>query len=271
MEDKIKSAFEGIHADNSLKSNTKDYIYEKTNGYSGRKNIAPRRIGAVVACAVVLLFGIGGYSSYAVPVSTVSMDINPSFELKVNVYGKVVDVEGYNDDGVKLAQELDVSGMSYEDAVNTALDNSYVVSCLEEDNLLEVTVSSAFEKETQKMQECLASQTDIPSENIYCLGNNEDAKTAHSQGISLGKYRAYLELSEINPDITVDDVKDLTMREIRNMINAEKGGNSDSSSGAGGQGNGQNNGQSSNQGNSQNSSQGNQNGQGNKYQYGKNN
>lgn len=261
MENKIKSAFDSIHADDALKSKTEDYIYTKTNGYSGRKNTARRRIVAAVVCAVILLFGIGGYSSYAVPVSAISMDINPSVEFGVNIYGRVVDVKGYNGDGVKLAQELDVKGLSYDDAVNTALDNSYVVSCLEEDNLLEVTVSSAFENKTKEMEDCIASQTDIPSENIYCLGSNEDAKTAHSQGISLGKYRAYLELAQINPDITVDDVKNLTMREIRDMINAESGENTDNSEDAGAQGNGQGSGQN----NSQN------NGQGNKYQYGKNN
>lgn len=261
MEDKIKSAFDSIHADDTLKSKTEDYIYTKTNGYSGRKNTAQRRIAAAVACAVILLFGISGYSSYAVPVSAVSMDINPSVELGVNIYGRVVDVKGYNEDGIKLAQELDVKGLSYDDAVNAALDNSYVVSCLEEDNLLEVTVSSAFENKTKVMEDCIASETDIPSENIYCLGNNEDAKSAHSQGISLGKYRAYLELSEINPDITVDDVKNLTMREIRDMINAESDENTDNAAGSGTQGNGQGSGQN----NSQN------NGQGNKYQYGKNN
>ena len=34
----------------------------------------------------------------------------------------------------------------------------------------------------------------------------------------MGKYRAFLELQKVKPDITVDDVKGLTMRQIRDLI-----------------------------------------------------
>lgn len=264
MEDKIKSAFDRVHADASLKSQTKEFVYNKTNGYSGRKNVKPRRIAAAAACAVIVLFGAGGYASYAYPVAAVSMDINPSVELEVNIYERVIDVKGYNDDGVALAHELDIKGMSYSDAVNSVLENGTVVSCLKSDGVFEVTVSSSSEKRMKNMENCIASETDIPSSDIYCLENSEDVATAHSLGLSLGKYRAFLELQQSYPDITAEEVKSLSMREIRNMINGDNSGNT-----SGSQNSSQGSGQGS--GNGQGNAQGDGSGNGNKYQYGKNN
>ena len=54
------------------------------------------------------------------------------------------------------------------------------------------------------------------------MGNFDDVKEAHSVGLSFGKYRAFLELQKVNPDITIDDVKGLTMRQVRDLINNSK-------------------------------------------------
>ena len=54
---------------------------------------------------------------------------------------------------------------------------------------------------------------------------------AHEAGLSFGKYRAYLELKELDPDITPDDIRDLSMREIQDLIDSLSGGESTSSDG----------------------------------------
>lgn len=41
---------------------------------------------------------------------------------------------------------------------------------------------------------------------------------AHEAGLSYGKYMAYLELKELDPDIAPEDVQGMTMREIRDRI-----------------------------------------------------
>ena len=57
--------------------------------------------------------------------------------------------------------------------------------------------------------------------NISCHSTNmEEINEAHSAGLSVGKYRAYLELKELDPSVTIDDIRDLSMREIRDLINS---------------------------------------------------
>lgn len=222
MNNKIKSAFDQIHAEDSLKAKTKAYIYERSNCYGRRKAAKVMRFSVAVVCFFAVMLGVGGYFSYTTPVAAISIDINPSVELKINMYDKVIDVRGYNEDGIKLSNELDIQYMNYSEAINAVLANEMVAACLSDDNLLEITVAADSQKVSEKMQRCISSNTDVPSEHIFCYGNQEDIAKAHSAGLSFGKYRAFLELQEINPDITVEDIKGCTMREIRDMINGEE-------------------------------------------------
>ena len=73
----------------------------------------------------------------------------------------------------------------------------------------------------QKSEEMLANiETCIPDHhNIYCyMGNIEEVNAAHASGLSFGKYRAYTELQKADPQITIEDVKGLTMRQIRDLL-----------------------------------------------------
>lgn len=146
------------------------------------------------------------------------MDINPSIELELNIYDKIVSVKGYGDDGIALAEELSVKNMSYSDAINCILENRKVIDCMKQDSLLEVTVTSSSRKRAERLRNGICTQTSIKKEHIYCSDNREGIEAAHSAGISFGKYRAFLELRESNPDVSIDDIRDLTMREIRNMM-----------------------------------------------------
>lgn len=247
MEKKLKSAFGQIHAEDSLKSKTKAYIYEKTNGYVRKTRVDFNRAVMSMACLLTAVIGIFAYFSYTIPVAAISIDINPSIELEINRYDKVINVKGYNDDGIRLAEELDVRNMDYSSAINAVMENQTVISCLSHDNVLEITISGDSEKTNKKMQYCISDKTNVAQKDIYCYGNKDDIQAAHSAGLSVGKYRAFLELKEKDPDITTEDVRGLTMREIRDMAKNDSSDNADDCSGGGkhhGNGNGHGKGQS---------------------------
>mgnify|MGYP006964182038 CR=1 FL=1 len=56
-----------------------------------------KRVLSVAAC--LLLLFLGGRQFYFIPTVKISIDINPSMELGVNRFDRIVSVEGYNDDG----------------------------------------------------------------------------------------------------------------------------------------------------------------------------
>lgn len=259
MDRKIKSAFDGIHADSSLKDNTKEFLakklYEKEKVKSKRFRLAP-----ALTCAVIMLTAVIGYFSYTTPVMAISLDVNPSIELQVNTFNKIVEVTPYNDDAENAVLETDVKNMNYQDGINALMDSEIISECLKNDNLVEITVATDNSDKYEKVKANLATQSGISANCIYNCENNEDVKKAHSLGLSLGKYRAFLELQEVNPEITAEEVKDMTMREIRDLT-SKSSGSSEQAGSAGQNGQGNRNGQGS--------SQGQGNGQGK--QYGKNN
>ena len=71
----------------------------------------------------------------------------------------------------------------------------------------------------------------------------ETAQAAREAGLSLGKYRAYLALSALDPTVTQADAGEMTMGEIQQCIDACQGHGYGQGQQGSGQGNGQDSGQ----------------------------
>ncbi len=228
MYEKLKTSFDHIHAESDLKDRTREFLLRKMSAYSKTPPARWRLLTALI-CLVFILSGLGGGGwLYFTPVSAVSIDINPSIEFRINRFDRVLSVEGYNDDGMDLAAGLNVRHMSYMDAISQVLNDKMVTECLAQDEVLSIMVSSADGERQNEMLanvECYAAGY----YNVYCgMGRYEDMTAAHTCGLSFGKYRAFLELQTLDPDITPEDVQGWTMREIRDRIGALSGAAPDS-------------------------------------------
>lgn len=72
-----------------------------------------KRWGIMIAVAMAcLLFVSTSVVLYFTPTVVVSVDINPSLEMEINRFNRVVDVKGYNEDGVAFANALNIKHMS---------------------------------------------------------------------------------------------------------------------------------------------------------------
>lgn len=216
MNGKIKEAFEQIQAENELKEKTKEFIFQKTNGYNKVRTGNYKYLVSVFACAVLLF--IGGHWLYFTPTVEISIDINPSIELEINRFDKIISLESYNDDGQELIKTLNVKFKDYSEAMNQIFKSEDIISLLEKDEIMTIAVIGSGSTQSEKVLSNLQSYTE-EKHNTYCYyAHSEEVENAHESGLSCGKYKAYLELKEVNPDITVDDIHHMTMREIRNMI-----------------------------------------------------
>ena len=222
MDDKIKNTFDQIHADEYLKSETKKYLIEKTDGYSTLRRCSGRMVYAIAAGIAAVFLMAGGGISYFTPVAAISIDINPSIELQINPYDRVIDCTGYNDDGTRVVQQLDVRHMNYADAVDLVLENEEIEDYLEEDNLLEVTVAGDSEKRTDRIHSCISRKHHVDAEHVHNFGDNSDIEAAHSSGLSIGKYRMYCRMREADPDVTVEHVHSHSMRELNDEMECKE-------------------------------------------------
>ncbi len=80
-------------------------------------------MGVSFSCAAVIMAGFGCYHMYFTPVSAVSLDVNPSVELNINRFDKVVSVEAYNDEGEELVNSENVKYMDYSSALEKLMTN----------------------------------------------------------------------------------------------------------------------------------------------------
>lgn len=227
FENDLKTAFNEIHAEQSLKQETKKFIYnkiyknDKAENKIYCKNIYNNKTMVksivAVACCIIVLLGVSGYYTYNTPAAVISFDINPSIELEVNIFDKIINVTSYNSEGQSIVDEISLKNKNYIVAINEMLKNEKIVSFLQSGNNVEILVAGKDENKSDKMRACLLAETDIADENIHC-SNWDNMTIAHSEGLSCGKYHLYLQLHDENSSITIEDIKNLSMREIREMM-----------------------------------------------------
>ena len=229
MRDRIRDAFDQIQAEEPLKAHTKDFLARKTAGYT---RVRTRRlVRAVPALACFALLLLGGHWLYFTPTAAISIDINPSLELGVNRFDKVISVDGRNSDGQALAAALEVKYMDCTEAVEQILHCETVETLLAEDAVMEIGVIGTGDAQSERMLAAVESCT-AQTANTYCYAaHTEEAEEAHALGLSCGKYRALRALQEVDPSVTADEVRDMSMREIRDRLAAASGGSADTQTG----------------------------------------
>lgn len=151
-----------------------------------------------------------------VPTSVVSVDINPSIQLEVNRFDRVIRVQEYNESGRELIQELKLWYLDCGEAVEKILESGSISALLAEDGRMEITVAgrpAQCSRLLEAMETCTAGH-----ENVRCYrAEPEYIQNAQALGLSMGKYRALLDLQALDPQITAEDIRDLTMAQIRQL------------------------------------------------------
>jgi len=218
---------------------------EAGSSRASRKARRARLMSALAAClvlglAVFGIFRVGTASvgsgdsapSAAVLPDTavtafVDIDINPSIELQLNDSNQVVAVEGVNEDGRSVLAGLALEGLSYEEALSTLTSSEALAPYLNDDAFVQVSIASDNPGQERALMD--ASERRLAS--LPCRGSCDAVslelrEEAHAHGMGCGRYAAAIELSELDPDVTIDDCHDMSMRELRDRIAACHGAES---------------------------------------------
>lgn len=220
LTNKIHDAFDHVKADEELKASTIRYL-ETQRAKRQKKSRRTAYTGALAAACTMLflLAGIGGYSWLQTPVSYLSIDINPSIELALNRFDRVVAVTAYNEDGENVLKGLSLKGKEYQEAVDAIVKSEALSPYLADESALIFTVASdSSDKESELSAGVNSSCHGIRHHNQSVNADSNIVSEAHDNGLSLGKYYAYLKLHECDSSVTVDDCKDMSMGEIHSQI-----------------------------------------------------
>lgn len=250
LRDALSGAFDKVHAPEQLKMRTiemieaqrmrqTDGVVDQADAADGQADVADdasiptkkkirviislRAKIALAACAVLIALGIGGGAyAYQTPVAYVGIDINPSIELGVNYFDRVVSAEGVNADGQDILSETNVVGMSYEEALASLNDSLANKGYLTADAAVAVTVMCDDDSRCSNLEETSQRCFSSAGQGVHCSrATSTEHHEAHESGLGMGKYLVWRSLVDAGVDISADDVAHMTMSELRALAAQE--------------------------------------------------
>lgn len=190
---------------------------------------------AVAACLALVVVGGGAgyyYQSNNAVTSVVSLDVNPSVELKVNKNEKVISATPQNEDGKVILEGLDLKGVPVDVAMNAVIGSLLQHGYVDElANSILITVEDDDVQRGEKLQEELTAQADAALASAQINGailsqtlqyNEELSRKAEEYGISAGKAALIQAIVEgSNNTKTFESLVGLTINELNLLYSAQ--------------------------------------------------
>lgn len=207
MDKRIQRAFDAVQAGDGLKDSTADFLHQKL--YARPQHTARRRAVPAVCCALLLLLAFTGYGVYSMPVAAISVEAAETVELQVNAFDRVVAYACLSPGGQAEIDALGLTHKTYGDAVAALVENGG------EEAAVSVAAGDA-EKNAS-----ITAEIEARCAGVACRSaDTETLEAAGEVGLGVRRYEAYLAWKALDPTVTPDDVRSLSMREIRSRIAA---------------------------------------------------
>lgn len=167
----------------------------------------------LAACLVAALLGTGGFLWFD-ETALVSLDVNPSVELGLNRFERVVSVTTRNDGGEGLLSSVEVRGQSVDTAVRRFLESDYLLPYLEASDYVSLSVQSENGALAPRLESAARGAGQVG--RVECHQVDADTVTrAHQYGVSASKYLALLELQSADPALDINTYTHCTIGEIK--------------------------------------------------------
>ena len=200
-----------------------------------KKTTKRRWTSLIAACLAVMLLGGGLFYQRANAVaSVVSLDVNPSIELKVNRSEKVLVCTPLNEDAKAILADMgngaDLKGAKLDVAVNAIVGslvrNGYLNSI---SSAIMISVEDKDTARAEKLQRELTSavdgvlQTSEAKASVLTQTLTQDAareQQARENNISTGKAALVNRVLAINPALKFDALAKLSVEELKDLAEA---------------------------------------------------
>ena len=190
------------------------------------------RVIAATAAMFVMLMGGGGYA-YASPYYYVSLDVNPSVLMKVNMFERVIGVEAVNEDGAAVLEGLALKNKDIKDAISVAVARMAEAGYFDEEggNILIASAARNDDKAERlagKLQGAVEEEimeNGIEAEVSAGAAGYEMVQAAKGWGMTPGKYNIITNLlgETIDSQEEADDYINTPVRELMADFTAAKG------------------------------------------------
>ena len=197
-----------------------------------KKKNSPKRWLALAACVALLLVGGGGgylYQQANAVASVVSLDVNPSVELKVNSSQKVLSCVGLNDDADEILKDMgggaDLKGTKLDVAVNALVGAMVRIGYLDDiSSAILISVEDEDTARAAQLRQQLTATVDqaLGEQSAVVLtqtveSDDELEALAEQNNISTGKAVLIDRLLGMNSDLTFEGLAALSVEELHEL------------------------------------------------------
>ncbi|MDR3071935.1 MAG: hypothetical protein LBU41_00390 [Clostridiales Family XIII bacterium] len=226
---RISRAFAEIKAEDCLKESTLAFLKQRINQ---KRRLPVMRLATGFACVLLLFFGgLLSYQSYFTATAYVDIDVNPSIELSLNRYGRVIAASAYNDDGTDLLAEVPLKNRGYRDALQLLFQEMTAQGYIQKAELFSLTLQTEESNRDDLLGELKAILSSLLTDGQRELEQDvfvvdTATKTAsHDLHLSPAKYLAIQELQVVDPTATFENCRDHTISKIREQTHMHGNGN----------------------------------------------
>ena len=124
-----------------------------------------RLVAVLSAAACLCALFIGGFALWQTPFGTVHMRINPEVSIDVNRFDRVVDIDGENDEGKDLVEDLAYYGRTIDEVSDDVAQRAEDQGYLGPGNTIELTVESDDEQWRTATEDRLIVQLEVHLED----------------------------------------------------------------------------------------------------------
>ena len=184
---------------------------------------------SIAAAFLVMVFCGYGVYGYYMPFGYVDVDINPSVELSYNLYDRVIDIKGLNEDGNHIIQKID----SYKNkpvkdiitkVIDRAIEEKYIKP--EEKNAILVTITEAGSKiddeEILQSVDNHMKNEKLETEVVVIKSDKNEYEAAKESNISPGKQILINKALKSSNTTNHEDMQNKSVKEIMSIIKENK-------------------------------------------------
>ncbi len=231
IKNNLKSALEKSTPDCFYKINNGAYVNEINFSIEDIKkskktlNFNMKYALAISACLLIMIIGFG---TYYVPVNDIYIDVNPSIEIRTNMFDKVIVVNAKNDDGTSIVNSIDVKNKNIENAIddimNEMISQGYIKSELT-DNAILISVNAKSEEQAKKISDSIDQSVNekLNENNISAVVMKQELNSmkdlqelSKETGVSVGKLQFIQKMLDKNDEKT--DASSLYNLKIKELL-----------------------------------------------------
>jgi len=176
------------------------------------------KYAAAVACLLFMFLSGGGAYAYYSPVTTVQVSINPSLELKLNRFNKIIKYSPLNKDGEVLLSHLSIKNVNIDDGLNQIVEEAKKEHFINDnyiktEKIISINITSGNKDKSLKLSKFQKYMADQKL-NLNLNNNGTETKLEHGKAVK-----------EPKKEVPSDNKKDTPSPKGNDSINKDKNNN----------------------------------------------